>query len=149
MLDIDDRETGKKLRLLFSGDIGRPDNDLLADPEGCENVDHIIMESTYGGRKHELATDATDRICQIIRRILQQKGKLIIPAFAVERTQQLLYTLDQLRQDVLDGTLPQVSWICATKAGSEHPSPSSPAQGSGRSWRLSNEPSSRGTVSRP
>ncbi|OYW71428.1 MAG: MBL fold metallo-hydrolase [Verrucomicrobia bacterium 12-59-8] len=105
VLDIDDRETGKKSRLLFSGDIGRPNNDLLADPEGCENVDHIIMESTYGGRKHGLATDATDHICQIIRRILQQKGKLIIPAFAVERTQQLLYTLDQLRHE---GCLPSI-----------------------------------------
>ncbi|WP_395736249.1 MBL fold metallo-hydrolase RNA specificity domain-containing protein [Prosthecobacter sp.] len=99
VLDIDDRETGKKSRLLFSGDIGRPNNDLLADPEGCENVDHIIMESTYGGREHELATDSNEHICQIIRRILQQKGKLIIPAFAVERTQQLLYTLDQLRHE--------------------------------------------------
>ena len=99
VLDIDDRETGKKSRLLFSGDIGRPNNDLLSDPEPCENVDHIIMESTYGGRKHELATDSNEHICQIIRRILQQKGKLIIPAFAVERTQQLLYTLDQLRHE--------------------------------------------------
>ena len=99
VLDIDDRETGKKSRLLFSGDIGRPNNDLLSDPEPCENVDHIIMESTYGGRKHELATDSNEHICQIIRCILQQKGKLIIPAFAVERTQQLLYTLDQLRHE--------------------------------------------------
>ncbi len=99
ILDIDDRQTGRKSRLLFSGDIGRPNNDLLIDPEPCEKVDHIIMESTYGGRKHELATDASEHICQIIRRILQQKGKLIIPAFAVERTQQLLYTLDQLRHE--------------------------------------------------
>ena len=99
ILDIDDRQTGKKSRLLFSGDIGRPNNDLLADPEACEKVDHIIMESTYGGRHHELATDSNEHICRIIRRILQQKGKLIIPAFAVERTQQLLYTLDQLRHE--------------------------------------------------
>ena len=99
VLDIDDRQTGKKSRLLFSGDIGRPNNDLLIDPEPCEKVDHIIMESTYGGRKHELATDSNEHICHIIRRILQQKGKLIIPSFAVERTQQLLYTLDQLRHE--------------------------------------------------
>ena len=99
ILDIDDRETGRKSRLLFSGDIGRPNNDLLSDPEPCEKVDHIIMESTYGGRHHEEATDSKEHICQIIRRILQQKGKLIIPAFAVERTQQLLYTLDQLRHE--------------------------------------------------
>ena len=106
ILDIDDRETGRKSRLLFSGDIGRPNNDLLSDPESCENVDHIIMESTYGGRKHELATDSTDHICQIIRRILQQRGKLIIPAFAVERTQQLLYTLDQLHSEKCFPSIP-------------------------------------------
>lgn len=99
VLDIDDKQTGKKSRLLFSGDIGRPDNDLLMDAEGCEKVDYVIMESTYGGRHHELATDASEHICQIIRRILQQRGKLIIPSFAVERTQQLLFTLDQLRHE--------------------------------------------------
>lgn len=99
ILDIDDRQTGRKSRLLFSGDIGRPNNDLLVDPEPSEKVDYVIMESTYGGRKHELATDANNHVCNIIRRILQQKGKLIIPAFAVERTQQLLFTLDQLRHE--------------------------------------------------
>ncbi|MGV3661797.1 MAG: MBL fold metallo-hydrolase RNA specificity domain-containing protein [Prosthecobacter sp.] len=99
ILDINDRETGRKSRLLFSGDIGRPYNDLLFDPEPSDKVDYVIMESTYGGRKHELATNATQHLCAIIRRILQQKGKLIIPAFAVERTQQLLFTLDQLRHE--------------------------------------------------
>lgn len=99
ILDIDDRETGKKSRLLFSGDIGRPFNDLLYNPEPSENVDYVLMESTYGGRRHELATDATQHFAGIIRRILQQRGKLIIPAFAVERTQQLLFTLDQLNHE--------------------------------------------------
>ncbi len=99
ILDIDDRQTGKKSRLLFSGDIGRPFNDLLFNPEPSENVDHVIMESTYGGRGHELATDATQHLAEIIRRVLQQQGKLIIPAFAVERTQQLLFTLDQMNHE--------------------------------------------------
>lgn len=99
ILDIDDRQTGRKSRLLFSGDIGRPGNDLLIDAEPSEKVDLVIMESTYGGRKHELATDAREHLCRIVRRILQQKGKLIIPAFAVERTQQLLFTLDHLRHE--------------------------------------------------
>lgn len=99
ILDIDDRETGKKSRLLFSGDVGRPLNDLLFDPEPSENVDYVIMESTYGGRRHELATNATQHLCDIVRRVQQQQGKLIIPAFAVERTQQLLFTLDQLSHE--------------------------------------------------
>jgi metallo-beta-lactamase family protein len=96
LLDIDDRETGKKSRLLFSGDIGRPENDLLNPAEPTQDVDYIIMESTYGGRRHELPAESSDRICEIIKRAQEQRGKLIIPAFAVERTQQLLYTFDKL-----------------------------------------------------
>jgi len=99
VLDIMDRSTGRQQRLLFSGDVGRPNNDLLADAAPCENVDHIIMESTYGGRTHELAAHTSDHICAIIRRALERRGKVIIPAFAVERTQQLLYTLDKLRHE--------------------------------------------------
>lgn len=99
ILDIDDRETGKKSRLLFSGDIGRPNNDLLSDPAPCEGVDFVIMESTYGGRHHEQPAQTSDHICHIIRRIVQRRSKLIIPAFAVERTQQLLFTLDKMRAD--------------------------------------------------
>ncbi len=106
LLDIDDRQTGRRSRLLFSGDIGRPGNDLLADAEPSSGVDFVIMESTYGGRKHELATDSGEHLCRVIRRILQQKGKLIIPAFAVERTQQLLFTLDQLRHEHCFPALP-------------------------------------------
>jgi metallo-beta-lactamase family protein len=96
LLDIKDRDTGKQKRLLFSGDIGRPGTELLNDPESSEDVDVVIMESTYGGRTHELSTDTTARIVQIIQDTIHRNGKVIIPAFAVERTQQLLYTLDHL-----------------------------------------------------
>jgi metallo-beta-lactamase family protein len=106
VLDIDDRETGRSLRLLFSGDVGRPNNDLLNDPAPCENVDVVIMESTYGGRRHELGAHTSDRICEIIKEVLERRGKIIIPAFAVERTQQLLLTLDRLRHT---GCLPWVA----------------------------------------
>ncbi len=99
ILDINDQATGKQSRLLFSGDIGRPGNDLLNDPAPSEKVDYIIMESTYGGRTHELATDSTDHLARIIREIQQRRSHLIIPAFAVERTQQLLFTLDKLRHE--------------------------------------------------
>lgn len=96
ILDIDDHETGQKKRVLFSGDIGRPNNDLLKDAEPCENVDLVIMESTYGGRKHELAARTSEHICDIINSAVARHGKVIIPSFAVERTQQLLFTLDKL-----------------------------------------------------
>ena len=97
VLDIQDRDDGKQKRLLFSGDVGRPDNDLLEDAEPCENVDVVIMESTYGGRRHEMAAKTSDDICKIVNEAMERRGKVIIPAFAVERTQQLLFTLDKLR----------------------------------------------------
>ena len=97
ILDIVDRDDGKKKRLLFSGDIGRPENDLLDNAAPCADVDIVIMESTYGGRTHELPATTSDHICHIIRKVIERRSKLIIPSFAVERTQQLLYTLDRLR----------------------------------------------------
>lgn len=96
VLDIEDEADGKKKRFLFSGDVGRGNNDILRDPQPVEDVDYLLMESTYGGREHELGTRADDRIADVIRRALSRKGKVIIPAFAVERTQQLLYVLHQL-----------------------------------------------------
>lgn len=96
VLDIDDRETGRKSRLLFSGDIGRPKSDLLNPPSPCEGVDFIIMESTYGGREHELEMASDDHICRVINETVQRQGKVLIPSFAVERTQQLLYSLNKL-----------------------------------------------------
>jgi metallo-beta-lactamase family protein len=99
LLDIEEFASGQRRRLLFSGDVGRPGSDLLNDPEPSENVDILIMESTYGGRHHELATDSSDHLCRIVREIQQRRSRLIIPAFAVERTQQLLYTLDKLRHE--------------------------------------------------
>ncbi|SHJ23525.1 metallo-beta-lactamase family protein [Rubritalea squalenifaciens DSM 18772] len=96
VLDIEDEDDGKKKRLLFSGDVGRGNNDILRDPETCEDVDYILMEGTYGGREHALGTQADDRIADILNRAIERGGKIIIPAFAVERTQQLLYVLHQL-----------------------------------------------------
>jgi metallo-beta-lactamase family protein len=96
ILDVHDKETQKQTRLLFSGDVGRPGTELLNDPEPCDGVDVVIMESTYGGRTHELSTDTTAKVAGIINDTIQRNGKVIIPAFAVERTQQLLFTLDKL-----------------------------------------------------
>lgn len=99
ILDIIEHSTDRKQRILFSGDVGRPNNDLLKDAEPCENVDVVIMESTYGGRTHELAARTSEHICDIINNAVKRHGKVIIPAFAVERTQQLLFTLDKLSHE--------------------------------------------------
>lgn len=99
VLDLEDHLTKKKCRLLFSGDVGRPGNDLLNGAMPCEDVDYLIMESTYGGRHHEMAAQTSEHICHLIREIHRRGSHMIIPAFAVERTQQLLYTLDKLRAE--------------------------------------------------
>jgi metallo-beta-lactamase family protein len=106
ILDIEDEADGKKKRLLFSGDVGRGNNDLLRDPVASEDVDFVLMESTYGGREHELGTGADDKVAEIINRALKRGGKVIIPSFAVERTQQLLYVLHQLFQEDLIPDVP-------------------------------------------
>jgi metallo-beta-lactamase family protein len=105
VLDIEDEADGKKKRLLFSGDVGRGNNDILRDPVAVEDVDFVLMESTYGGREHELGTRADERIAEIVNRAIERGGKIIIPSFAVERTQQLLYVLHQLFED---GSIPNV-----------------------------------------
>jgi metallo-beta-lactamase family protein len=96
ILDLHDQATGVKKRLLFSGDVGRGNNDVLRDPEVAEDIDYVIMESTYGGREHEGDSDSRDKICRILNAALAGHGKVIIPAFAVERTQQLLVVLHEL-----------------------------------------------------
>jgi len=96
LLEIDDEEDGKHKRLLFSGDVGRGNNDLLNDPAIAQNIDILIMESTYGGREHEVPAGVDAHIGTVINEALKRKGKIFIPAFAVERTQQILYVLHKL-----------------------------------------------------
>jgi metallo-beta-lactamase family protein len=94
LLDLE--ENGRHARLVFTGDLGRGHNDILRDPEIPDNVDVLMTESTYGNRDHEPLTDVNDRICRIIQHALEHRGKIIIPSFAVGRTQQILYTIYQL-----------------------------------------------------
>jgi metallo-beta-lactamase family protein len=99
LLEIVDEDDGKTKRLLFSGDVGRGNNDLLSDPVSAENIDILIMESTYGGREHEVPAGVDERIGDVINDAIRRKGKIFIPAFAVERTQQVLYVLHKLFEE--------------------------------------------------
>ncbi|HTS16326.1 MAG TPA: MBL fold metallo-hydrolase [Verrucomicrobiae bacterium] len=103
MIVIDIEEDGRKVRLAFSGDLGRGHNDILRDPDHPKDVDYLLVESTYGNRVHESLDDVNDRVCAIAKRALEKHGKIIIPSFAVGRTQQLLYTAYQITQS---GCLP-------------------------------------------
>ncbi len=101
---LDIQENGRKYRYLFSGDVGRGDDEILRDPVPVENVDYLQIESTYGGRDHAVRTDAAATIAQLVSATLAQNGKVIIPAFSVGRTQQIVYVLNQL---TLEGKLPR------------------------------------------
>jgi metallo-beta-lactamase family protein len=105
LLEIDDRDDGRTKRFLFSGDIGRSDNEILRDPVPVTDVDFVLMESTYGGREHEAPPGTGDRLGDLIHAALRRGGKILIPAFAVERTQQLLYVLHRMIQE---GRIPDI-----------------------------------------
>ena len=100
---LDISEGGKKFRWLFSGDVGRGNDEILRDPAPTENVDYLQIESTYAGREHTARDNADETICRLVSETLNQKGKVIIPAFSVGRTQQIVYVLHQL---TLAGKLP-------------------------------------------
>jgi metallo-beta-lactamase family protein len=93
-------ENGKETHLTFSGDVGRYRDMILKSPQEFPQADYIIMESTYGNKLHEEITGTADKLLDwITRTCLQKKGKLIIPAFSVGRTQELLYMLNQLENE--------------------------------------------------
>lgn len=89
-------EAGKKTKLVFSGDLGQEDQPFIKDPTFIENADFVIMESTYGDRFHKDVLNRVEKLKQIIDEAMKKGGNLIIPAFAVERTQDLLYDLNEL-----------------------------------------------------
>ncbi len=100
------RENGREILFGFSGDIGRPDRPILRDPQLMPEVDYLICESTYGDRDHISKPQETDMLLRIIKETcLENRGKVIIPAFSVGRTQEIVYILDQLENA---GMLPRV-----------------------------------------
>jgi len=91
--------TDGKVRLAFSGDVGRPGLPIIRDPEPLPPVDYLIMESTYGGRKHPHPAEALSQLEDTVKRTIARGGRLIVPAFAVGRTQQLVLMLHQLMNE--------------------------------------------------
>ncbi|MDR2058097.1 MAG: MBL fold metallo-hydrolase [Dysgonamonadaceae bacterium] len=101
-------ENGKKTTIAFSGDVGRYSDPILHSPQPFPPADYIIIESTYGDRLHDkIETYARDLLKNIEETCLQKKGKLIIPAFSVGRTQELLYALNELE---LEKKLPPLKY---------------------------------------
>ncbi|UCD98497.1 MAG: MBL fold metallo-hydrolase [Chloroflexota bacterium] len=94
VLDIE--EGGKHFRLWFSGDVGRRDLPLLRDPVLPSGADYLIMECTYGDKTHQTPQASYDELKEVINNSISQGGKVIIPAFAVGRTQELVYCLHRM-----------------------------------------------------
>lgn len=99
-------EGGKTTMLGFTGDIGRPDRPILRDPIPMPEVDYLICESTYGAKDHLAKPEESERLLSIIKRTcVEKRGKLIIPAFSVGRTQEIVYMLDRMETE---GLLPRI-----------------------------------------
>ena len=98
-------EKGRKIRLWFSGDIGRFKLPLLRDPVLPTAADYMIMECTYGDKPHRDPLNAYEEFRGVVKRTVERGGKVIIPAFAVGRTQELVYDLNQM---MTDGDVPSV-----------------------------------------
>jgi metallo-beta-lactamase family protein len=96
-------KNGTRTRLLFSGDLGRPDQLLVNDPDKPVDSDYLFLEGTYGDRDHKDETKSREELAEAIAYSYGKGGKVIIPAFAVERTQEVLFCLHLLRKD---GKLP-------------------------------------------
>lgn len=103
------KENGKTTQVSFSGDVGRYRDIILKSPQEFPQADYVLLESTYGNSLHDMNTTTPDQLLTWIEKTcLQKKGKLIMPAFSVGRTQEILYALNQLE---LENRLPKLPYF--------------------------------------
>ena len=92
-------EDGVTRKIVFSGDLGNVDQPIIRDPQTIDEADYVVMESTYGDRLHEPPESYTEALAQIIDETFEQGGNVIIPSFAVGRTQELLYFMREMKEE--------------------------------------------------
>jgi len=90
------RQNGEERIILFSGDIGRPDRPIVCDPTVFDKADYVLIESTYGNRNHEDTKDVKEMIGDVINSTKKAGGNIIVPSFALERSQEVLYYINEL-----------------------------------------------------
>lgn len=95
---LDIEEDGQRRRLVFTGDLGRKDLPILRDPEVPSGAEVLITESTYGNRTHPPPLEMEERLAEVVRRVHERGGRVVIPSFALERAQQIVYALKRLRR---------------------------------------------------
>lgn len=102
-LEIFLNEASVSKKIVFSGDIGNIEQPIIKDPQYIKEADYVVMESTYGDRVHEKGGDLAEELASIIDKTLSRGGNVIIPSFALERTQALLYLLREIKEKELVG----------------------------------------------
>jgi metallo-beta-lactamase family protein len=98
-------QNGQYRSVVFSGDIGRPDRPIVHDPTSCEEADYLLIESTYGDRIHQGPEDTKKTIAEIINSTKEAGGNIIVPSFALERSQEVLYYINEL---LLENAIPHI-----------------------------------------
>ncbi len=104
-VEVQWKENGRAGSLVFSGDLGRPDRPILRDPAPLPKADYLITEATYGGKRHPDEVSLHETLERVLRSALERRGRIVIPAFAVGRTQEVVHALDRL---FLAGRVPEV-----------------------------------------
>jgi metallo-beta-lactamase family protein len=98
-------QNGQSRNILFSGDVGQWDRPIIRDPQPFEEADYVLCESTYGDRLHGPSENIKPQLCDVVLRAQSQGGNIVIPSFAVERSQEVLYYLNEL---LIEGCIPSL-----------------------------------------
>lgn len=106
VLTIHDHDDGKMKRLAYTGDLGRANMPLIRNPYQIEEVEFLMMESTYGNRLHGSLIEAEGKLAEIVKTTASRGGKILIPAFSLGRTQEIIYSLHKLIDEQKVPTLP-------------------------------------------
>ncbi|MPN03530.1 Ribonuclease [bioreactor metagenome] len=104
-------EDGVERKIVFSGDLGNRDQPIIRDPQSIHEADYVVMESTYGDRSHEIPESYTESLAAIIDETFSKGGNVVIPAFAVGRTQELLYFIREIKDRGLVKNVPDFT-VC-------------------------------------
>ena len=99
MIQLEVEQAGKPKKIIFSGDIGRWDKPILCDPSVFKEADTVFIESTYGNREHNTEEDAGKKLAEIINLTAQAGGNIVIPSFAIERAQEILFFLSKFLRE--------------------------------------------------
>ena len=114
------KEQGKETKIVFSGDVGNHDQPILKEPKKIDSADYLLIESTYGDRSHGERPDYRTALAEVIQRTLDRGGNVVIPSFAVGRTQEMLYIIREIKAEKLvhghDGFPVYVDSPLATRA---------------------------------